>query len=265
MFNDPLKTKPRPLFRAVGIGLHACLLALQLSLPAEAASPALTPSAGCVVLVHGLAGSRWNWIGMRQLLQHRGYQVITLDYPSRQQPIEVSAQILVPAVDACLHGPVHLVGHSMGGLLIRYYLQQHGSARIGRVVMLGTPNQGSELTNLVSAQRPHERAVASWLGPAVSQLHTGVDGFVAQLAQPSVPTGIIAGYLTPTPWLNRRFNTANDGLVAVYSTRLPHMQDFVLIPAVHTSLPFDVDAQRQTLWFLSIGHFYHLNPTLNSH
>lgn len=57
-----------------------------------------------------------------------------------------------------------------------------------------------------------------------------------QLAQPRVPTGIIAGYLTPTPWLNRRFKTANDGLVAVYSTRLVQMQDFIVLPSIHATL-----------------------------
>ena len=215
---------------------------------------------GCVVLVHGLAGSRWNWVGMSGLLQRHGYHVVTISYPSRTQRIQQSAQALIPAITECQQqhaAPVHLVGHSLGGLLIRQYLQQYGDAGIGRVVMLGTPNHGSELSDQVSAQWPHERGIAYWLGPAVAQLNTRSDGFIAQLAQPRVPTGIIAGYLTPTPWLNRRFKTANDGLVAVYSTRLVQMQDFIVLPSIHTNLPLNVDAQRQTLWFLSTGQFYH--------
>lgn len=240
------------------IACSSLLLTLGLlSVPIQF-SHAATAKAGCVVLVHGLAGSRWNWLGMRQLLQRSGYQVVSLSYPSRQQSIEVSAQALLPAIRECQHTadrPVHLVGHSMGGLLIRHYLQQHGQTAIGRVVMLGTPNQGSELSDPVQ-QQLHERAVARWLGPAVAQLSTAPHAFIAQLAEPSVPTGIIAGYLTPTPWLNRRFNSANDGLVAVYSTRLSNMQDFVLLPSVHATLPLDVDAQRQVVWFLSTGRFY---------
>lgn len=214
---------------------------------------------GCVVLLHGLAGSHWNWLGMSALLQRNGYHVLAANYPSRAQTIEQSAQVIVSALTACQQqhaAPVHLVGHSLGGLLIRQYLQQYGDAGIGRVVMLGTPNHGTELSDQVSAPWPHERAIASWLGPAVAQLNTRPDGFIAQLAEPSVPTGIIAGYLTPTPWLNRRFNTANDGLVAVYSTRLTRMQDFILLPLVHANLPFNVDAQRQTVWFLKTGQFY---------
>lgn len=228
-----------------------------LSFPVQS-SHAVTAKAGCVVLIHGLAGSRWNWIGLPRLLQRSGYQVVNLSYPSRQQRIEVAAQALAPVVEQCLQQhqrPVHLVGHSMGGLLIRAYLQQHGAAGIGRVVMLGTPNHGTVLSDPIQ-QQPHERVVAGWLGPAVAQMGTQVDGFVAQLAEPSVPTGIIAGYLTPTPWLSRRFNSANDGLVAVYSTRLPTMQDFVLIRSIHSSLPLNVDAQRQIGWFLATGRFY---------
>ena len=227
-----------------------------LSLPIQS-SHAATPKAGCVVLIHGLAGSRWNWIGLPQLLQRSGYHVVNYSYSSRQQRIEVAAQALAPVVQQCSQQrlPVHLVGHSMGGLLIRAYLQQYGTAGIGRVVMLGTPNQGTELSD-PTAQQPYERAVAGWLGPAVAQMTTDVDGFVARLPEPSVSTGIIAGYLTPVPWLNRRFNTANDGLVAVYSTRLSTMQDFVLIRSIHSSLPLNVDAQRQIGWFLATGRFY---------
>ena len=234
------------------------LLALGgVGLPIQS-SYAATPKAGCVVLIHGLAGSRLNWIGLPQLLQRSGYHVVNYSYPSRQQRIEVAAQALAPVVQQCLQQhrrPVHLVGHSMGGLLIRAYLQQYGNEGIGRVVMLGTPNQGTELSD-PTGQQPYERAVAGWLGPAVAQMTTETNGFVAQLPEPNVPTGIIAGYLNPAPWLNRRFNTANDGLVAVYSTQLSSMQDFVLIRSIHTSLPLNVNAQRQVGWFLATGRFY---------
>lgn len=235
------------------------ILAMLSVVPAQT-TYAATAKADCVVLVHGLMGSRWNWVGMRALLERSGYLVQSVSYPSRQQSIEVSTQALVPAIASCQQrgaGTVHLVGHSMGGLLIRQYLQQYGAVGIGRVVMLGTPNHGSELSDHTSEQWLHERAIARWLGPAVAQLQTSPDGFIAQLAEPTVQTGIIAGYLTPTPWLSRRFGAANDGLVAVYSTRLAQMQDFVLLPAVHGSLPFNVDAQRQAVWFLSTGQFYH--------
>ena len=243
----------------------AALVASMLSLSVYAApykGGSSPPKSACVLLIHGLAGSGWNWLGLRQLLQRHGYHVVIVRYPSRQQSIEVSAQALQPAIQTCLksnHHPVHLVGHSMGGLLIRYYLQQYGSANIDRVVMLGTPNHGSELSD-PAQQRPHERAAAGWLGPAVAQLSTAPNGFIAQLAEPSVPTGIIAGYLTPTPWLNRRFNSANDGLVAVYSTKLARMQDFTMLASIHSSLPLQVDAQRQTLWFLNTGRFYQPEP-----
>lgn len=248
-----------PKWKVYGVAaLLSCAAPVAVAQTTQIQPTVPTTSAGCVVLVHGLAGSGWNWVGMRQLLQRSGYHVVTLDYPSRQQSIQVSAQALQPAIQQCVqaqHTPVHLVGHSMGGLLIRYYLQHYGATDIGRVVMLGTPNQGSELSD-PTQQKPHERVAAGWLGPAAQQFSTRQDGFIANLAEPQVPTGIIAGYLTLTPWLNRRFNTANDGLVAVYSTRLASMQDFLMLPAVHNSLPIKVDAQRQTLWFLNTGRFY---------
>lgn len=218
----------------------------------------------CVVLLHGLAGQPWNWLALRRTLQMAGYRVLTPAYASRKQTVQVSVQQIAPAVADCKNSskqPVHLVGHSLGGLLIRHYLQQYGAADIGRVVMLGTPNQGTELSDSAQKSRLRQGLSAFFLGPVLPQLQRENNSFLAQLAPPRVPTGILAGYYTPSPWMNDRFNgEPNDGMVSVRSSQLPNMTDFALIATTHIGLLADINANRQVVWFLSRGHFYRPTP-----
>ncbi len=214
---------------------------------------------GCVVLVHGLAGQPWNWWRLAPLLEQQHYVVVRARYLSRRLTIEQATQAINTAINQCPQDqPISLVGHSLGGILIRQYLTQADHRPIARVVMLGTPNQGSHLAIRANQKYWHEQGIAWLMGPVVKQLQANAEGVVHQLPPIDVPTGVIAGYLTPTPWLTKRFDgQANDGLVAMDYTKLAGMSDFIEVKATHMGLLFDVDAQRQVLWFLQTGHFFH--------
>lgn len=226
-----------------------------------ASTATTTASSGCVVLVHGLAGQGWNWWRLTPLLERYGYQVVKARYRSRHLTISQATPELSKAVSQCApHLPVSLVGHSLGGILIRQYLTEPDHRPVHRVVMLGTPNRGSHLAVDRNRKYWHEQWLAQWLGPVVAQLQATPDSAVNQLPPVTVPTGVIAGYLTPAPWLNKRFgHLPNDGLVAVDYTKVSGMQDFVHVRTTHMSLPFDSNVQHQILWFLQTGRFFHPN------
>src|SRR5262252_5946396 len=151
-----------------------------------------------VVLLHGIARTARSLRKLERSLQQEGFATLNLGYASRRKPLEVLAEDIHPEVaaftDAC-SGPIHFVTHSMGGLLARIYIARHRPARLGRVVMLGTPNGGSEVADLL-ADLAIYRAV---FGPAGLQLSTVPDPVLAALPPPNYPVGIIAGCRTIAP------------------------------------------------------------------
>ncbi len=91
---------------------------------------------------------------MAQHLADKDYRVVNLDDPSTQASIEtLSRGIVAETVRHCRldhpSAPIHFVTHSLGGILVRQYLQVHRLPPVSRVVMLSPPNQGSEIAELM--------------------------------------------------------------------------------------------------------------------
>lgn len=102
-----------------------------------------------VLLVHGYGCSRAAWWWLRRRLEAAGWNVATISLEPVYTSIDEYIEPLARRVDAVLAATgaqrLMLVGHSMGGLVARAYLQRHGSSRTARLITLGTPHQGSEL------------------------------------------------------------------------------------------------------------------------
>lgn len=191
------------------------------------------------------------WL-LESRLQHAGFRVCVVGYDSlRQSPAQILAGVDIQ-VDRCRHGAtgaVHFVGHSLGGLFIRAYLQDHRVPSLGRVVLLGTPNLGSKLVDRFAHTR--------WLplfGPTAMLLGTGDDSFPNTLGYPYYPVGVIAG-ITENMVADRLFREPNDGLVSVASTRLAGMADFVVVDCSHTMMRYDSQVAQQVVAFLRTGKF----------
>jgi pimeloyl-ACP methyl ester carboxylesterase len=208
-----------------------------------------------VVLLHGIGVGAWTLKKLDQALRRRGYATLNLDYASRKKPLEELAEEIHTPVAAFAEqcdGVIHFVAHSMGGLLARVYIARHRPARLGRVVMLGTPNAGSEVADLLKDFSIY-RAV---FGPAGLQLSTAQAPVLAALPSPDYAVGIIAGCRSIAPIASAFIlPRPNDGRVSVASAKLADMADHVVVKASHTGLPRHAVAIEQTIAFLSEGRF----------
>ena len=112
---------------------------------------------GSVILLHGLLCNDHLMKPLAQRLRAEGYDVLNLDYPSRQGDLAALADRIHPQIVEFLEerpkGNVHFVGHSLGGLLTREYLQRYPLERSGRVLMIGTPNQGSTAVDRIRSSK----------------------------------------------------------------------------------------------------------------
>ena len=226
---------------------------IKLALVASAlAAPA---SAGeCVVLLHGLARGAGSMEPLAEALEDAGYFTVNLGYPSREKPIEVLAESTVPeGLQRCEgRSPVHFVTHSMGGILVRQFLETHRLPELGRVVMLGPPNQGSEVVDTLG-----DVPGFTWLnGTAGLQLGTEADGLVHGLGPADFDLGIIAGNRSVNLILSGIIPGEDDGKVSVERARLDGMHDFMVLPVTHTFMMRDDEVIRQVIHFLGYGRFY---------
>ncbi|WP_063692320.1 alpha/beta fold hydrolase [Bradyrhizobium stylosanthis] len=207
-----------------------------------------------VVLLHGIARTSASLAKLERALQGSGFTTLNIDYPSRREPIADIADDIHPAIARLAErdAPLHFVAHSMGGLVARAYIARHRPARLGRVVMLGTPNSGSEVADLLQGFSPYR----AFYGPAGLELTTTPAAAPNVLPAIDYPVGVIAGnrFIDPVAGL-LVLPKPNDGRVSVRSAMLPGMTDHVIVKASHTGLPRHPAAIEQTIAFLRDGRF----------
>lgn len=207
-----------------------------------------------VILLHGLARTSRSMRPLAVFLKQRGYTVVNVGYPSRRKPIESLAQSALPPAVATMrrHGVerIHCVTHSMGGIVLRAFLDQETLPELGRVVMLSPPNQGSELADRLCR--------FSWFrlffGPAGCQLGTSADDLPTRLGPATFALGVITGN-RPAFGLAGFFPGPSDGKVAVARAGLPGMRDFLVLPYGHSLIMRHRQVQAQVLYFLKNGRF----------
>ena len=228
------------------------VLILLAVLPVLALLAPLAAAAGvsCTVLLHGLARSARSMAPLEAALHYRGHQVVNAGYASTTGSIKTLAeQTLSPAIARCGGQNVNVITHSMGGILVRQWVKVHGAGALGRVVMLGPPNQGSEIVDRFSGLALFQAIN----GPAGGEL--GTRGLPPTLGPVTFELGVIAGNRSLNPAFSRLIPGADDGKVSVASTRVAGMAAHLTLPVTHTLMMFDARVMAQTLHFLDTGAF----------
>ncbi len=226
---------------------HCCLLlALVISLPVKALD--------CVILLHGLARTDASMTSLTNALERTQFTAVNYRYSSTEHAINKLA-------DDAINGglaqcppdskQIHFVTHSMGGIMVRQYLSQKPIEKLGRVVMLGPPNKGSQVVDHLG-----EIPGFQWFnGPAGMQLGTGEFSVPNNLGPANFELGIIAGSRSINLFLSTLLPSQDDGKVTVENTRLDGMADHITLPVTHPFMMKNTAVIKQVIYFLRHGAF----------
>jgi pimeloyl-ACP methyl ester carboxylesterase len=204
-----------------------------------------------VVLVHGLWMNGLAMLPLARRLEHCGFRVARHGYKSVSRGLSENARLLAVACEmycAKKKERVHLVGHSLGGLVIMTMLQEHAHIPVNRVVLLGTP--------YLDSAAAHGLERFEWGSGILG--HTIRDWL--RQPRPRVPYGLELGVIAGDVafGLGRLFVTlpaANDGVVMVDETRVPGAADSIVLHTSHSAMLISPAVARAACSFLQEGRF----------
>lgn len=186
-------------------------------------------------------------------LSQNGFHTVNLGYPSTKHPIKTLAEkAIAPALKQCPAGAkVNFVTHSLGGILVRQYLSDHKIPKLGRVVMLGPPNKGSEVVDKLG-KVPGFHFIN---GDAGLQLGTDRLSVPNKLGSADFDVGIIAGSKSINWILSSIIPSTDDGKVSIERTKLDGMSDHLEMPVTHTFMMKNDRVISQVIYYLKHGRF----------
>ena len=218
--------------------------------------PAPATAREAVVVLHGVAINPRFTARLARFIAEAGYAVHNLGYPSRTVPLAelgprwLAAKIAELGLERATR--LHFVTHSMGGLMVRGYLDAHRPANLGRVVTIVPPHHGSAVSDRLRSLPVVWRIIGRNLGA----LGTKPDAYWRTLPQRAdFELGVIAGSrpLSPFGWCF--LVGPNDGTVPESSTRLDGMADHIVLPSSHTLILFRKRTAARAIEFLRTGRF----------
>ena len=213
----------------------------------------LEPDIGhAVIYLHGIGRSSRSLQPIIKAMPKDGHVHVPFEYPSTRIPLEQSAEYLHSVIESLMDvSKISFVVHSMGGLIVRQYLKQHRDTRLHRMVMMGTPNNGAELADMLKGNF----LFRTLYGPAGQELVTDSGGAIKSLPTPDFEFGIVAGGKGDASGYNRLLPGDNDGTVTVASARLVGAVDFLLVSKIHSFLMSDETVISAVRHFLEHGRF----------
>ncbi len=197
-----------------------------------------------VVLVHGMFYGRLSMRSLANRLLRAGYSVRRFGYRPSRDGLD-AAEALLRLMDQ-EPGPVHLVGHSFGGLVIARAVSAADAGWRGRVVLLGSPLRGSRVARRLLRWWPGRML----LGRAGPPLRSGIE---------PVPKGVEVGLIAGQALLGLGRLTGptgpSDGTIAVDEVRMEGAADRRVLPVSHTGMLFSGQVAAEVVHFLCNGRF----------
>lgn len=199
-----------------------------------------------VVLLHGLLMRRPALLPMAWRLRRYGYAPRLFTYSSLFADPGVASDALAARLRALAPGPVHLLAHSLGGLVALETLHRHPGLPVGRVLCLGSPIAGSAAARGLRAR--------GW------PLVPGRSGPLLAAGIAALPAGVDVGMIAGMRAMGLgqffgRFDGPSDGTVAVAETRLPGLAAHTVIEASHSGLIVSAVAAELAARFFATGAF----------
>ncbi len=213
-----------------------------------------------IVYVHGMWMPGEEMIFLKRHLQSQhGFEGHLFRYPSVRGSLDENTELLADFVANVDAREVHLVGHSLGGVLALRMLSLNADSKPGRVVCLGSPLSGSRAAEVLHrtdwgsvilgktiADGVVRKAANEWAGGVIKNREVGsIAG--------TTPVGI--GRLVAN------FKEANDGTVAVAETELPGLKDHISLPNSHSTLVLSREVADHVAAFLKRGEFLRSSQT----
>ena len=203
-----------------------------------------------LLLVHGLWNRGWSMTAMAKRLRARGHQVMIFSYPTRSKGLDGHADELHRFIEKAAPEELHLIGHSMGGLVILNMLNRFSDLPAGRVVLMGTPVRGSSVVKRLE-RIPGQKLM---FGKAGEDLLKGFRHIPLNRQ-----TGMIRG--TRSLGLGKmvgQHDEPNDGSIAVSETRIEGLADSIELPVAHSEMLLSSEVLNQTEHFILTGNFNHM-------
>jgi pimeloyl-ACP methyl ester carboxylesterase len=203
-----------------------------------------------IVHVHGLWFSgREAWPLRARLSRALDAEERAFSYRSVRDTISASSAALSAYLATISCDTLHLVGHSLGGLVIVDLFRHAPALAPGRILLLGSPLQGSAAARSLARLPVGKRILGLGVAEQVIQAP-------ARRWDGSRDLGIIAGSMAfGLGRLVRRFDGANDGTILVAETQLDGARDRLVLPVSHTGLLWSREVVRQGAAFLRDGRF----------
>ncbi len=246
-----MNEKPHPLV------VLLCLALAVAGAPAAADALKQEPASECVILLHGLGRTAKSMRRLENHLSDAGFAVLNVDYPSTKESLDtLVAEYVGTAVSACEARDcqrIHFVTHSLGGILVRQYLQDRTLPKGSRIVMLAPPNRGSELATKLANLAIYRKMT----GPAGQVLGVDAESVPNTLAPVDAEIGIIAGTRSANPIYSAMIPGDDDSKVSVKNAKLKEMQDFIALPASHPFIMRKKVVINHVIHFLRHGQFAH--------
>lgn len=197
-----------------------------------------------IVLVHGLWMKPWTFFAYKRFFMAKGYHVYRFAYPTTKQDFNKSSTQLAAFVNSRPQKTVHLLGHSMGGILS--VCTAANIRKLGKMVLVASPINGSKVANKMK-KTVWQKRLLHWAATPLSQ---GVGD-----ARPNRPCQMIMG-----DWpfgfgrLIYHFDEPSDGTVSVAETQADWLTEHHTIQTNHLGILKNKHAMQLAYQFLSTEH-----------